>query len=177
MNSRLQLLLGEDVLSPLLSRQREAARLFAMGNKNVDVANSLGYHPQYMARLKRDIAPAIEVYNRARDRKVADIQQSVQKGAKDGLSFMLRVLERGTPEHDRSSDSLKVKVAQDLLDREGSAPKVGKQMVDKRSMHLHVTPDDLQKLRDAKEGKLREKYAKANTAESQLADIEVSNIS
>jgi len=172
-HSRLDLLNSEDVLAPLLSRQREAARLFALGSTNIDVANAVGYHPAYMPKLKKDIAPAIEVYNRKRDRIVTSIKDSVDRGAKDGLAFMLRILEPNTEEHERAPDSLKVKVAQDLLDREGSAPRVSTQRGDQKHLHMHVTPDDLQKLHDAKAGKLREQYAQKNTAESQLAALDV----
>lgn len=177
MSNRLALLQGEDVLSTLLSRQREAARLLSLGTTNIEVADALGYHKAYIPLLKKNIAPAIEVYNRRRDRVVEDINRSVEKGAKDGLSFMLKILEPDTKEHERASDSLKVKVAQDLLDREGSAPRVSTQRGSQKHLHMHVTPDDIQKLKDAKAGKLRERYAKSTTAEAQLTDIEASNIS
>jgi hypothetical protein len=176
--SRLSLLREENVLDSILSRQREAARLLAVGTTNLEVAAQLGYHPAYIPRLKKDIAPAIEVYNRARDEAtVTSVRESIDKGAKDGLVYLLRILEAETPENKEASHTLKVKVAQDFLDREGSAPKVTSQRGDQKHLHMHVTPDDLQKLRDAKNGKLREKYAKQNTADAQLASLEADSIS
>lgn len=180
MNSRLSLLRdGSAILDNLLPRQRESARLLSMGMSQKAVAETVGYHPAYMPLLKKNIAPALKVYNDARDESVTDIRKSVDKGAKDGLTYLLKLLDPKAIEHEQAPASLKVKVAQDMLDREGTAPKVSTQRGATANLHVHMTPSDIEKIKAARAGKLREVYAKSNsnTADAQLADLEANNLS
>lgn len=136
-------------MKPLAHKPREAARLLALGLTHNQVADQLDYHPRYIAhltsdpRMKQHIAEVAEL----RDASAGDIRKDIAKGAATGLQMLLNILTPQTAEHAEADIKTKVRVAQDLLDREGSAPKVSRSVGTGATAVLHLTADDIDGLK------------------------------
>jgi hypothetical protein len=76
-----------------------------------------------------------------------DLLRQVNKGATNGLRLLLRILTEGTPENRETGLSIKIKVAQDLLDREDSAPRVSRSQATRKEIGIHFTSEDVEKLK------------------------------
>lgn len=152
MSSRLGLLdLPASSMRPLLDKQREAARMFALGMTNKEVAEAVGYHPAYMCRLKNQnpkFAEHLGGLREARDVETRDLMTRIKEGASLGLDILLKAVTPGTAEHTRADLKLQVKVAQDLLDREGTAPKVSRTHSTSQNLHAVLTADDIASIRE-----------------------------
>ena len=152
MSSRLDLLdLPSSSMQPLLDKQREAARMFALGHTNLEVARAVGYHPAYMSRLKHKndkFADHLENLRDARDVETRDLMTRVREGASLGLDILLKAVTPGTAEHKNADLRLQVKVAQDLLDREGTAPKVSRTHATSQNLHAVLTAEDIASIRE-----------------------------
>lgn len=64
-----------------------------------------------------------------------------------GLNLLLRIMSEGTPENRETNQNTKIKVAQDLLDREGSAPRVSRGQAVRRKVGIHFTSEDIEELK------------------------------
>ena len=82
-----------------------------------------------------------------RELETRDVLGQVRGGASKGLTYLLSVLTEGTEENLKASHSLKVKVAQDLLNREGSAPRVSRSQNVRREVGLHLNGRDIEELK------------------------------
>ena len=135
----------------LLDRQREVARLLATGQmKCKDVAAEVGYTPQRVYDLKNHhetFQAHINDLRDDRDESVRDIRTRIRKGASLGVDILLNILTEGTPEAESTDIKTKVNVAQDLLDREGSAPKVSRQQSTGYQAHVHLTTNDIMEMK------------------------------
>lgn len=159
MATRLSLLSAGGKLQDVLQRQKEAARLFAAGHTNAEVAQTLGYHPAYMPVLKQQLQEkgVLPHYEAMRDEAVVkNVREGVEQGAKKGLDLLLKALTKGTQESEEIDPKTKVKIAQDFLDREGTAPRLTRQQSQGGHMHMHLTGDDIAELKALREGKVAE---------------------
>ena len=112
MSRRLDLLdLPASSMRPLLDKQREAARMFAIGHTNIEVATAVGYHPAYMPRLKNKnerFGEHLETLRDARDVETRDLMMRVREGASKGLDILLKAVTPGTSEHQKADLKLQV---------------------------------------------------------------------
>jgi hypothetical protein len=99
------------------------ARLQVSGMRSMDIARKLGYTEPWLSTIT--CSPVYKKYlaslsERADDQAI-DIKRQIQEGAEVGVCELLKVL-KGEGEHKGNvPTSLKVKVAQDFLDRNGNA--------------------------------------------------------
>jgi len=99
------------------------ARLQVSGMRSMDIARKLGYTEPWLSTIT--CSPVYKKYlaslsERADDQAI-DIKRQIQEGAEVGVCELLKVL-KGDGEYKGSIPaSLKVKVAQDFLDRNGNA--------------------------------------------------------
>lgn len=133
----------------VLDRQREAARLLTVGLSNDEVAAATGYHPQYIPLLKKHpgVVEVMDHLRAGRDASAMDFQSRVKEGATAGLDILLNVLTPGTHEHEKADLGMQVKVATDLLDREGSAPRTTKKSVEGRHLHAVLTTEEIEDIK------------------------------
>ncbi len=102
---------------------REIARLAVSGMRPVEIAKRLGYTQAWLSTIM--CSPVFKKYmaslsERADDNAI-DIKKRIQEGAETGVQELLKVL-KGEGEYKGSvSTAIKVKVAQDFLDRNGNA--------------------------------------------------------
>jgi hypothetical protein len=82
----------------------------------------------------------------ARDESVINIRKDIDRGARSGLDLLLKILTPKTPEAEQADIKTKVKVAQDLLDRQGDAPKISRAQQQGRHLHVLLTPDKIEEL-------------------------------
>lgn len=140
--------LPQKPLKHMTERHREMARRLVLGERQCDVARSCGISQQRLSDIVR--SPVFMGYmqelSAMREQRTGDILQDVRRGATNGLGLLLRVLTEGTEENRGSSINTRVNVARDLLDREGSAPRVGKRQAVRRDVGLHLTAEDLEEL-------------------------------
>ena len=139
----------------MLDRHKEAGRLFAAGLKGPEVAERLGMHPAYMSRLRRhpNVESSRMEIHMSRDQHASQIREQVEQGARSGLQVLVDILTPDTVEFGESSNTEKIRVAQDLLDRDGVAPRISRTQKQSENTHLHLTGDDIQKIKDAAMGK------------------------
>lgn len=102
---------------------KEIARLQVSGMRPVDIAKRLGYTQAWLSTIMNSpvyVKYLASLSNRADDNAV-DIKKRIQEGAETGVVELLKVL-KGEGEYKGTvTTALKVKVAQDFLDREGHA--------------------------------------------------------
>jgi hypothetical protein len=102
---------------------KQIARLHVSGMRSMDIARKLGYTESWLSTIT--CSPVYKKYlaslsERADDQAI-DIKRQIQEGAEVGVSELLKVL-KGDGEYAHNvPTSLKVKVAQDFLDRNGNA--------------------------------------------------------
>jgi len=142
--------MGEpEAVVDLLPRRREAVRMMTLGFTNKEIAQELSYSQAWVSTLRR--TPAVQAHlkrlQEARDTTTADLKSMIDGAAPRAVEVLMNVLDPGTPEGDTASIQTKVKVAQDLLDRQGDAVKVSRTQTLNRHEHLHVTAEDLEKLK------------------------------
>ena len=100
---------------------KEIARLAVSGMRPVEISKRLGYTQAWLSTVM--CSPVFKKYmaslsERADDNAI-DIKKRIQEGAETGVCELLKVL-KGEGEYKGTiSPALKVKVAQDFLDREG----------------------------------------------------------
>jgi hypothetical protein len=100
---------------------REIARLQVSGMRPTEISLRLGYTRSWLSTVMNSpvYKRALESLSERADDNAVDIKKRIQEGAETGVVELLRVL-KGEGEYKGSvSTSLKVKVAQDFLDREG----------------------------------------------------------
>lgn len=103
---------------------KEIARLQVSGMRPVEICQRLGYTQAWLSTIQ--CSPVYKKYlaslsERAEDNAV-DIKKRILEGAETGVCELLKVLKGEGPYGNGAvSPSLKVKVAQDFLDRNGNA--------------------------------------------------------
>jgi len=119
--------------------------------KEKDVALQVGYHPAYMPNLKAQPAfkSHLDTLRTARDEGAVDIRSRVAQGASVGLDILVNILTPKTPENSIADIKTKAKVAQDLLDREGSAPRVSRAHVLGQHTHAILSREDIEEIKKA----------------------------
>lgn len=141
--------LPQKPLKHMTERHREMARRLVLGERQYDVARSCGISQQRLSDIVRSpvFMAYMEQLSTMREQRTGDILQDVRRGATNGLGLLLRVLTEGTEENRGSSISTRVNVARDLLDREGSAPRVSKRQAANQESSLYLTADDIERLK------------------------------
>lgn len=147
---------GESLASvqPMLGRRREVARQLAAGQlKQKEIAALTGYSPNWISTLKKDpeIQDKAEELAAERDKAMMSIPEQIEKGAKSGLQWMVDQLKGGSG----ASGDLMFKISRDLLDREGSAPRISKSQQQNKNLHLHLTGEDLSLLKQRARGRVK----------------------
>lgn len=102
---------------------REIARLQVAGMRPVQISEKLGYSQSWLSTIM--CSPIYQKYlkqlsERAED-KAVDIKKRIEEGAETGVMELLKVLKGEGEYKGTTSAALKVKVAQDFLDRNGNA--------------------------------------------------------
>lgn len=105
-------------LKKLRARHRRICQYHAMGMKNVQIALQLNITPQAVGYcLNSEVAaPKIEELVAPGDEQAKDISASVKEALPKAMMLLEEVLDN---KYENTSVALKVKVAQDLLDRGG----------------------------------------------------------
>lgn len=133
----------------LTDRHREMARRLVVGERQCDVAHAFGISQARMSDIAR--SPVFMDYmnqlHYRRDLAAMDIARSVKQGASRGLELLLRILTEGTEENNKADLRTKTQVAQDLLDREGSAPRLSRTQASQQTTNLHLTSEDIEELK------------------------------
>lgn len=130
---------------------KEIARLQVSGMRPVDISKKLGYTQAWLSTIM--CSPVYVAYigklsGRADDQAI-DIKKKINEGAEHGVLELLKVL-KGEGEYKGSvSTTLKVKVAQDFLDRNGQ----GK--INKVEQTSTVTVLDEARIQELKENRSR----------------------
>ncbi len=138
----------------LTPRHKEMARHLVLGERQCDVARAFGISQPRMSDISRSpvfIAYMKELEHR-REVGTGDMLSRVNKGASEGLKMLLRILTEGTPENQEAKMSTKVRVARDLLDREGSAPRVSRTRTTSQPTGPHLTAKDIEELKRRAKG-------------------------
>lgn len=112
---------GGSPVTHLWEVHKEIARLSVSGMRPVEISKRLGYTQAWLSVVMN--SPVYMKYlaslSERADDKAIDIKRKIQEGAEVGVLELLKVL-KGEGEYKGSvSAPLKVKVAQDFLDREG----------------------------------------------------------
>ena len=153
MRSRLSLLdLPQRTMKPLLARQREVARRLTLGEKQKDIAPELGYTPQaisYMKRKNPAFQEHLEDLQEAKDNEVISLRNKVSAGASAGLDILVKILTPRTEEHQKADLKTKVRVAQDLLDRDGRAPRTTASKISGQHLHAVLSVEDIEEIKQA----------------------------
>jgi|DewCreStandDraft_4_1066084.scaffolds.fasta_scaffold51461_3 hypothetical protein len=135
----------------LTERHREMARRLVLGERQCDVARSMGISAGRMSDISR--SPVFMEYMdhlaHMREIGVLDIRGQVERGATAGLDILLRVLSKGTEENQAADVRTKVQVAQDLLDREGSMPRTTTKQGKRLDVGVHLTAEDIESIKAA----------------------------
>jgi hypothetical protein len=134
----------------MTERHREMARRLVLGERQCDVARSCGISQQRLSDIARSpvFMEYLESLSQDRDQETLDIMESVKSGAQSGLDLLLRILTHGTDEYRDTDIRTKAQVARDLLDREGSAPRMSRTQSQQQSTTLHLTRKDIEELKD-----------------------------
>lgn len=134
----------------LLGRQAKAARLLASGEfTQQQVAEACGYHPGYMPILKKNPAVAQKLgdLEERLDDAVVDMSTRLRAGAEEGLKLLTRILDKRTEEGAEADLKLKVNVASQLLDREGSFPKTTRKQTSGAQFNVTLGPDEIAEMK------------------------------
>jgi hypothetical protein len=141
-------------LQHLKERHKEMARRLAMGERQIDVARAMGITPPRISDISR--SPVFMEYVRElSELRDLDVKEAVRQGAIDGIRYLLRILEEGTPENMDSDVKDKIRVAHDFLDREGSAPRLRARQSVNQNVGLTLTAEDIERFK-ANASKLRQ---------------------
>lgn len=129
----------------MLDRHKSAARLFVAGLKGPEVAEKLGLHPAYMPKLRQhpNVRQQAEVLHGQCNSEALSIKEKVDDGAKSGLGYLLDVFTVGTEANVDTDSKTKVRVAQDLLDREGTAPRMTRTQSQSANVNMNLSVDDI----------------------------------
>ena len=138
-----------NAIKNLTSRHKEMARHLVLGERQCDVARAFGISQPRMSDIAR--SPVFIRYmddlEYRREVGTGDMLSRVNKGASEGLKMLLRILPPGTPENQEAKMSTKVRVARDLLDREGSVPRVSRTRAANQPTGPHLTAEDIEELK------------------------------
>jgi hypothetical protein len=133
-------------LTNLTERHREMARRLVLGERQIDVARTMGITPPRMSDISR--SPVFMAYMRElSELRDLDVKEAVRQGAIDGIRYLLRILEEGTPENMDSDVKDKIRVAHDFLDREGSAPRLRARQSVNRNIGFNLTATDIERIK------------------------------
>lgn len=132
---------------------KEIARLQVTGMRPVEISKRLGYSQAWLSTIM--CSPIYKDYlsklsDRADDGAI-DIKKRIEEGAETGVMELLKVLKGEGAYKDNVPTTLKVKVAQDFLDRNGNA-KITK--VDTTSTINVLTGDRIAELKARREALL-----------------------
>lgn len=133
----------------LSERHREMARRLVLGERQCDVARAMGISQPRLSDIARSpvFIGYMQALSREREVETLDILEEVRKGACKGLDILLRTLEEGTDEYKEASIRTKVQVIRDLLDREGSAPRLSRTQASRQTTNLHLTSEDIEEIK------------------------------
>ena len=102
---------------------KEIARLQVAGMRNMDIARKLGYTQAWLSTIT--CSPVYTKYlaslSHRADEQSIDIRAKINEGAEIGVSTLLSVLKGESEYRGNVPVGLKVKIAQDFLDRNGQA--------------------------------------------------------
>lgn len=131
------------VVAHMWERHEEIARRIALGQKNVDIAKALGVSEVNVSQVRN--SPVVrDKINSLKDRmddKAVDVGARIQELAPLALKTLEKVLE---DEEDTVPLTLKVKTAQDILDRAGHA---AIRKIQGNVLHGHFTKDDIEEIK------------------------------
>ena len=128
-------------IKQLWSRHEEINRRLLLGQKSKDIANDLNISEATVSYTKNSKLAQKElgIMKAARDANSVDVAQQIQEIAPQALEILEEIMQG-----DETQQSLKAKVATDLLDRAGyTPPKKVLGMV----AHKHFTGDDIEKIK------------------------------
>jgi predicted transcriptional regulator len=113
----------------------EIVRLALIGMKHVDIAGHLGVSPVMVSYTLRSpiVKEQLKNMQSARDLDAVDISQEIRALAPAAVKVLEELMESDLP-------NIKLKSAQDILDRAGFAPI---RMIQTANVHAHLTKDDI----------------------------------
>lgn len=123
----------------LWDRHHEILRLNAIGLSHQGIATMLGITPQTVSNTVRSniSQPIIDEFRLNRDGSAVDVKRTIEKLAPEAVSKVRDIM--------RSADlKTSLAAAKDLLDRGGFAAPT---KVDIRKMSMHVTAEDIERLK------------------------------
>lgn len=136
-------------LQELKDLHQEVIRLHTAGLRPSEIAKTLGITRQWATAVRNSHLGTEEAerLKSLRDDISLDFASKLRNGGDYSLDYLVGVM---TPDTQQSKafdmmPALKVKVAQDLLDRDARAPKATR--TDARSIHVHATAEDLARIR------------------------------
>jgi len=148
----------------LWERHKEVARLLVSGMRPIDISRRLGYTPAWLSTMMN--SPVFKNYlgqlSSGKDERALDIRSQIKEGALFGAAELLKIIKGEGEYKDGVTTSLKVKIAQDFLDREGH----GK--VTKVQQHTSITVLDGNKLEELK---ARRAALLSNLTDQKVIDI------
>jgi hypothetical protein len=107
----------------LWERHKEVARLQVSGMRPIEIARMLGYTSSWLSTIM--CSPVYKKYlatlSAKADDNAIDIKKRIQEGAETGVEELLKILKGDGEYKGNVNPSLKAKVAQDFLDRNGNA--------------------------------------------------------
>lgn len=127
------------MLNQLKSQHREIARLHVEGFRPAEIAQEIGMNIQSVGNIIRDPmcqAHIAKLLDRA-DTGVIDVRKSMAKLNAKAVNKIESLLDR-----DDVSDSVALRTAQDVLDRNGYSPVTTTQHV-----HAHLTGEELKDMK------------------------------
>ena len=138
-----------NAIKHLTDRHRAMARSLVLGERQCDVAKAFGISQTRLSDIARSpvFIGFMQALSREREVETLDILEEVRKGACKGLDILLRTLEEGTDEYKEASIRTKVQVIRDLLDREGSLPRLTRTQASRQTTNLHLTSEDIEEIK------------------------------
>ena len=140
-------------IQKLRAVHREVLRLNSLGMRYKEIAERVGLHPAYITTIINS-APALaqtEVMQAEYDADTRAVKDVVNRGAILGVQYLEKIVDPESDESRMAAPALKVKVAQDFLDREGSAPRIAR--ADGKQLHVHATTEDLRRIKELAKGR------------------------
>lgn len=124
----------------------ECARLLLLGEKNCDIAKTLGKTEVWVSSVKNSpvVQEKLYVMKAARDAGTMDLSREIRDMAPLAIARLKEVLEEGKILGKEMSASGIAKECNNLLDREIGKPT---QRVDTRNVHGHFTLEDIEKIK------------------------------
>jgi len=142
-------------LTYLWERHREMMRRIVAGDKPIEIARDMNMTPTRMSIIMNSPAFKNELarLSSKADEAALDIRTRIRGSAVKAMDLLEQALDPKAALHQSLSGANKVKVAQDMLDRDGHGA-VQKAQVNVN--HAHLTGDDIAELRRRRAARLME---------------------